>query len=100
LAGLIDARVKATAKSGVDDLAIFTDMADYLPSFKHLMDTSMHDDMDQLAARYTDSINMQKSLKLWQPAFDQEKLWSQSRAHRATLRGKSDLASNDAYDSK
>jgi len=53
MAGLIDARVKAIAKSGVDDLAIFTDMADYLPAFKRLMDTSTDDDMDQLAARYT-----------------------------------------------
>jgi hypothetical protein len=51
MAGLIDARMKAT--SGVDDLAIFTDMADYLPAFKRLMDTSTDDDMDQLAARYT-----------------------------------------------
>ena len=39
-------------KSGVDDLAIFTNMADYLPAFKRLMDTSTGDDMDQLAARY------------------------------------------------
>jgi hypothetical protein len=53
MAGLIDARVKAIAKSGVDDLAIFTDMADYLPAFKRLMDTSTADDMDLLAARYT-----------------------------------------------
>jgi hypothetical protein len=45
--------VKAIAKSGVDDLAIFTDMADYLPAFKRLMDTSTADDMDLLAARYT-----------------------------------------------
>jgi hypothetical protein len=37
----------------VDDLAIFTDMADYLPAFKRLMETSTDDDMDQLAARYT-----------------------------------------------
>ena len=53
MAGLIDARVTAIAKSGVDDLAIFTDMADYLPAFKRLMDTSTADDMDLLAARYT-----------------------------------------------
>jgi hypothetical protein len=74
MAGLIDARVKAIAKSGVDDLAIFTDMANYLPAFKRLMDTSTADDMDLLAARYTGFYNMQKSLKLLQPAFDQEKL--------------------------
>jgi hypothetical protein len=53
MAGLIDARVKTIAKSGVDDLAIFTDMADYLPAFKRLMDISTDDDRDQLAARYT-----------------------------------------------
>jgi hypothetical protein len=29
-----------------------SDMADYLPAFKRLMDTSTGDDMDQLAARY------------------------------------------------
>ena len=34
-------------------LYVFTDMADYLPAFKRLMDTSTDDDMDQLAARYT-----------------------------------------------
>jgi hypothetical protein len=33
------------------------------------------------------SINVQKSSKLLQPTFNQEKLWSQSRAHRATLHG-------------
>ena len=44
--------MKTIAKSGVDDLAIFTDMADYLPAFKRLMDTSTGDDMNQLAARY------------------------------------------------
>jgi hypothetical protein len=53
MAGLIDARVKAIARSGVDDFAIFTEMADYMPAFKRLMDTSTDDDMDQLAARYT-----------------------------------------------
>jgi hypothetical protein len=52
-AGLIDARVKAIAKSGVDDVAVFTDLADCLPAFKRFMDTSTDDDMDQLAARYT-----------------------------------------------
>ncbi len=41
------------SQSGVDDLTIFTDMADYLPAFKRLMDSSTDDDMDQLAARYT-----------------------------------------------
>jgi hypothetical protein len=53
MAGLIDARVKAIARSGADDLAIFTDMADCLPAFKRLMDASTGDDMNQLAARYT-----------------------------------------------
>jgi hypothetical protein len=52
MAGLIDARVKAIAKSGVDDLAIFTDMADYLPAFKRLMDTSESDTMDELCRRF------------------------------------------------
>ena len=66
--------IRFSVQSGVDDLIIFTDMADYLPPFKRLMDTSTADDMDLLAARYTGSINMQKSLKLLQPAFDQEKL--------------------------
>ena len=53
MASLIDARVKAIAKSGVDDVAVFTDLADCLPAFKRFMDTSTDDDMDQLAARYT-----------------------------------------------
>jgi hypothetical protein len=61
MAGLIDARMKAI--SGVDDLAIFTDMADYLPAFKRLMDTSTDDDMDQLAARYTGFYQYAKILR-------------------------------------
>jgi hypothetical protein len=51
-------------KSGVDDLAIFTDMADYLPAFKRLMDTSTADATWTYWQRVIPgSINMQKSLK-------------------------------------
>ena len=53
MASLIDLRMKAIARSGVDDFAIFAEMADYMPAFKRLMDTSTDDDMDQLATRYT-----------------------------------------------
>jgi hypothetical protein len=52
IAGLIDARVKAIAESGADDMAIFAAMADDMPAFKRLMDASTGDDMDRLAARY------------------------------------------------
>jgi hypothetical protein len=52
MAGLIEARVKAIAESGADDMAVFAAMADYMPAFKRLMDTSTGDDMDRLAARY------------------------------------------------
>ncbi len=62
-ADLIDARVKAIAESGADDLAIFADMADCMPAFKRLMDASTGDDMDRLAVRYAGCYRYAKILE-------------------------------------
>ena len=48
---MIDARVRAIARAGVGDFAIFAETADQMPAFKRLMDTSTDDDLDQLATR-------------------------------------------------
>jgi hypothetical protein len=72
MAGLIDARVKAITRSGVDDFAIFTEMADYMPAFKRLMDTSTDDDMDQLAARYTGLFDSRTSARPLQSPFPRQ----------------------------
>jgi hypothetical protein len=48
--------------------------ADYLPAFKHLMDARRTTTWTNWQGVIPGSINMQKSLKLLQPAFDQEKL--------------------------
>jgi hypothetical protein len=48
--------------------------ADYLPAFKRLMDARRTTTWTNWQRVIPGSINMQKSLKLLQPAFDQEKL--------------------------
>jgi hypothetical protein len=81
MAGLIDARVKAITRSGVDDFAIFTEMADYMPAFKRLMDTSTDDDMDQLAARYTGLFDSRTSARPLQSPFPrQPEQWPELRS--------------------
>ena len=97
MAGLIDARVKTKAKSGVDDLAVFTDMADYLPAFKRLMDTSTGDDMDQLAARYAGYYRYAKILEAVAARIRSGKC-SPEVGPPGDLTWTSDLTSNDAYD--
>jgi len=64
IASRIDARVEAIAKPDVDDLAIFTDMADYLPAFKRLMDTSEPDTMDELCRRFAGFFHYAKILEM------------------------------------
>jgi hypothetical protein len=74
MAGLIDDRMKAIARSGVDDFAIFAEMADYMPAFKRLMDTSTDEIWTSWQRVIPGSINMQRSLKRLRPVFNQEKL--------------------------
>ena len=53
IASLIDARVRELATAGSDDITIFAEMADYMPRFKRLMDTSTQDEMDALCERFS-----------------------------------------------
>ncbi len=46
IASLIDSRVRALAGAGKDDVTIFSEMADYMPGFKRLMDTARPGEMD------------------------------------------------------
>src|SRR5260370_29235675 len=50
-ASMINAKVKSIGGPGVDDFTIFAEMADYLPAFKRLMDTSKPAAMDELCRR-------------------------------------------------
>jgi hypothetical protein len=50
-ASIIDAKVKSIGGPGVDDFTIFAEMADYLPAFNRLMDTSKPAAMDELCRR-------------------------------------------------
>ena len=74
MASLIDVRMKAIARSGVDDFAIFAEMADYMPAFKRLMDTSTTTTWTSWQRVIPGSINMQRSLKRLRPVFNQETL--------------------------
>jgi hypothetical protein len=66
MAGLIDARVKAITRSGVDDFAIFTET---------------DDDMDQLAARYTGLFDSRTSARPLQSPFPrQPEQWPELRS--------------------
>ena len=48
----LDDKVRALEEGGADDVAIFRDMADLMPDFKHLMDTAGQAGMDELCARF------------------------------------------------
>jgi hypothetical protein len=50
-ASMIDGKVESIGGPGVDDFTIFAEMADYLPAFKRLMDTSKPAAMDELCRR-------------------------------------------------
>jgi hypothetical protein len=53
IASLIDARVRELAAAGSDDITTFAKMADYMPRFKRLMDTSTRGEMDALCDRFS-----------------------------------------------
>jgi hypothetical protein len=53
LASFLDTHVqRLTANGEVDDLALLVAMADYLDTFKQLMDSSTTEEMDLLCERY------------------------------------------------
>jgi hypothetical protein len=52
LAASIDAQVQELMEQGKDDLTIFAEMADSMPDFQRLMDTSKHGELDALCRRF------------------------------------------------
>jgi hypothetical protein len=53
VAAKIDARTQMLIRAGKDDMAILAAMADHMPKFKKLLDTTQRDDMDELSRRFT-----------------------------------------------
>jgi hypothetical protein len=52
LAARLDAQVQKLIQAGKDDVAVLADMADSMPDFKRLMDTSKHGELDELCRRF------------------------------------------------
>jgi hypothetical protein len=48
IASLISQRVEELTRTGFDDVRIFAEIADYMPGFKRLLDTSTRGEMDAL----------------------------------------------------
>ncbi len=63
IASLIDARVRALAAAGTDDVTTFAEMTDYMPGFKRLMDTSTQGEMDALWQRFSGLFRYAKILE-------------------------------------
>lgn len=53
IASRIDARMQTLLRTGQDDMAIFAAMADHMPKFKRLLDTTRPDEMDELTRKFT-----------------------------------------------
>jgi hypothetical protein len=52
IASLLSKRVQELAESGLDDLTLFGEMAEYMLGFKRLMDISSADEMDGLCESF------------------------------------------------
>jgi len=52
IASMIDAKVQELVEAGCDHAMILGEMADYMPGFKRLMDTSQRGEMDELCRRF------------------------------------------------
>jgi hypothetical protein len=52
IAARIDARIQDLARDGSDEVTILTEMFDYMPGFKRLLDTSPGGELDELCARF------------------------------------------------
>jgi hypothetical protein len=50
IASLISKRVQELAATGLDDVTLFGEMADYMPGFKRLMDTCTRDEKTKWTA--------------------------------------------------
>ena len=52
IASRIDAEVQRLARTGRDDIGILAEMADLMPDFKRLMDSSKPGALDELGRRF------------------------------------------------
>ena len=52
IAARLDAQVQKLLQQDKDDLTVFADMADSMPDFKRLMDTSKHGELDELCRQF------------------------------------------------
>ncbi len=50
----LDVRVRALRRAGLDDVTLFTAMADRMPDFKRLLDAAAPGELDRLASRFPD----------------------------------------------
>ena len=53
MAERIDTRMQNLIRTGEDDVTVMVAMADHLPKFKRLLDTTQPGDMDELARKFT-----------------------------------------------
>jgi hypothetical protein len=64
IASMIDAKMQKLVGAGNDDITIVTEMFDYMPGFKQLMDTSESDAMDELCRRFAGFFRYAKTLEM------------------------------------
>jgi hypothetical protein len=64
IASMIDAKRQKLVCAGNDDITILTEMFDYMPGFKRLMDTSESDTMDELCRRFAGFFHYAKILEM------------------------------------
>lgn len=64
LASIIDKYVKQTIKNGGNDEDLLTSMYTYMGTFKQLLDTSTHQEMDELCQRYDGFYRFARLLEL------------------------------------
>jgi hypothetical protein len=52
IASLIDEQVKRVFRRGSDEIAVLTELFDYMPGFKYLLDAARPGGMDKLCERF------------------------------------------------
>lgn len=53
IASKIDTKMQKLVRAGRDDMAIMVAMADHMPKFKQLLDTTQPGDMDELTRKFS-----------------------------------------------
>ena len=64
IASMIDAKMQKLVCAGNDDITILTEMFDYMPGFKRLLDISESDAMDELCRRFAGFFRYAKILEM------------------------------------